>query len=106
GPKVDNAGSYARIEDNTITGIGPTMVIAQNGIQISRGATADVRDNNVSDHAYVIPLNLPEFTAAGILLYQPGRVLVDSNNLHRNQDGVDLITMPGTGTVSNNTVIG
>jgi parallel beta-helix repeat protein len=106
GPTVDNAGSSAVIRYNRIVGAGPTAIIAQNGIQISRGATADVRYNQVTDNAYIIPPNAAPFTAAGILLYQPGHTTVVSNNhLNGNQDGVDIITSVGN-QVSDNRIIG
>ena len=48
---VDHTSSAATITGNTITGSGATGAIAQNGIQISRGATATVTGNSVSGHA-------------------------------------------------------
>src|SRR5271157_3220766 len=47
---IDNTGSYADIEDNVVQGVGETPAIAQNGIQISRGATAKIANNTVSDN--------------------------------------------------------
>src|SRR5882672_3779508 len=52
GPTVDNAGSHAEIAHNRILGHGPTALNAQNGIQVSRGATAEIRHNFVSGHVY------------------------------------------------------
>ena len=49
---VDGPGSTANISDCTVTGIGPTPLIAQNGIQISRGAVATVSDNVISGNSY------------------------------------------------------
>jgi parallel beta-helix repeat protein len=106
GPTVDNAGSSAVIHDNLIEGIGPNVIIAQNGIQVSRGATASVTNNNVRDHAYIVPANLPEFTATGILLFQAASTtVVDDNDLRRNQDGIGIYTMTNA-RISNNTIIG
>jgi hypothetical protein len=39
GPTVGNTGSHAEISHNRILGIGPTAVIAQNGVQASGGVT-------------------------------------------------------------------
>jgi hypothetical protein len=104
---VDNAGSSAQITGNVIRGEGPVNFIAQNGIQISREATADVRRNRISDNAYIVPANLPMDTAAGVLLFRATRVTVDKNVLNRNQDGIDLFTMAaGNAIVSDNIVIG
>ena len=106
GPTIDNVGSSAIIVGNDIQGIGPTVVIAQNGIQVSRGATAQVRDNRVRDHAYIIPANLPEFTATGILLFQSASTtVVERNRLNGNQDGIGIYTTTGN-RIANNRVIG
>ena len=42
------ANSSAEVAYNQIDGIGPTAVIAQNGIQVSRDATANVHHNVVA----------------------------------------------------------
>jgi parallel beta-helix repeat protein len=80
GIEVDNIGSSAEIDHNAILGKGPTAVIAQNGIQISRGATAGVSHNFVSGNEYTPQTVL----ATGILLYQAGAVTVDHNTLSHN----------------------
>jgi pectin methylesterase-like acyl-CoA thioesterase len=52
GITVDGTGSSATIKNNSITGIGSTPAIAQNGIQISDGATATLSDNIVKANIY------------------------------------------------------
>jgi parallel beta-helix repeat protein len=81
---VDNTGSSAEIDHNTITGAGSTDLIAQNGIQISRGATANVNHNTVSGNLYAPQSD----SATGILLYQPGAVTVEQNTLLNNDVGI------------------
>jgi parallel beta-helix repeat protein len=81
---VDNTGSSAEIDHNTITGAGSTDLIAQNGIEISLGATANVNHNTISGNVYT-----PQtWTATGILLYQPGAVTVEQNTLLNNDVGI------------------
>jgi hypothetical protein len=99
---VDNTGSRADIRDNVVQGEGPVNFIAQNGIQVSRDATAQVLHNSVRDHAY----SLPAFTASGMILFGAGRIVVDRNQLNRNQDGVVLLTMVGVATISSNGIVG
>jgi hypothetical protein len=52
------------ISNNTVTGLGPTTVIAQNGIQVSYGASGTVKGNTVSNLIYS-----PTPESSGILLY-------------------------------------
>jgi Right handed beta helix region len=108
---VDNAGSRATIRGNLVQGDGPNNVIAQNGMQISRGAVALVRDNLIREHAYFPPV-LPCIpgascvTATGILLFEVnGSVEIDRNELRRNQDGVGIYTASAN-RVSDNRIIG
>ena len=84
GPTVSNTGSHAEIAYNRMLGIGPTAVIAQNGIQASGGATAEIRHNFVSGHIYA-PGTV---VSTGILLFQSGDVLTDHNTLTANSSRV------------------
>jgi hypothetical protein len=49
---VDGPDSSAAIIDNIVTGAGKTTIIGQNGIQVSRGAIAAIRDNTVTANFY------------------------------------------------------
>ena len=87
GPTVDNAGSYARITHNVIRGVGPSATNAQNGIQVSRGARADVEHNWVADNTY---LGAPVFGGTGVLLFAPGEVRVAHTTSVRSDDNFGL----------------
>jgi parallel beta-helix repeat protein len=84
GPTVGNNGSHAEIAYNRILGVGPTALIAQNGVQASSGATANVRHNFVAGNVYT-PQTV---VSTGILLFQPGQVNVGENTLSSNDVGV------------------
>lgn len=100
---VDGPGSTGTITNNTITGAGPTSIIAQNGIQISRGATATVTSNNVSMNSYSGLGHSINDAAAGILIYLSNGVSISANNLHDNELGIELERpYPGTGDIGTN----
>ena len=75
---------------NEIVGIGPTLVIAQNGIQVSRGAVADVHHNVVHDNIY----SPATVTGEGILIFQESssQTTVNHNDVYNNSDGIGLYT--------------
>lgn len=81
---VDNVGSDATISDNTTQGAGPIENIAQNGIQVSRGATAEVKRNKVIGNWY----EGASWTSTGILLFETSDVMVQRNEVSDNQTGV------------------
>lgn len=87
GPTVDNAGSFAQITHNVIRGVGPSATIAQNGIQVSRGADAVVEHNWVADNTY---LGAPVFGGTGVLLFAPGTVRVAHTTSVRSDDNFGL----------------
>ena len=91
------ASVNANITGNTVAGNGPVSYIAQNGIQVSSGATAIVSGNNVSGYDYVPS----SWAAVGILLIDAGATSVTGNNVHDNMEGLYIQTTNGV-IVSNN----
>jgi hypothetical protein len=72
------------VENNTVTGAGPTNQIAQNGIQVSYGATGKVKGNKVSGNYWTgkyvdrvtmilpaIPMQIPQQASSSINLVRP-----------------------------------
>ncbi len=70
GVVVSGSGAKVILHDNTVVGEGGISYIAQNGIQISFGASAKLYGNDVSLNNY-----LPsKVTACGLLIYKAGGV--------------------------------
>lgn len=88
---VSGAGSDATITGNAVVGIGATSLIAQNGIQISGGATGTVTGNTVSGHSYT-PFT---WSSAGILPYAGSSVNTSGNTLTENQVGIYVVDTAG-----------
>jgi hypothetical protein len=96
---VDGSGSNASVTLNEVTGEGPVGYIAQNGIQISRGATGNVGGNTVQDYTYS---SAPSASSTGILLFEAGAGLIVNNNIARdNDDNIALFIVSGV-TVQQN----
>ncbi len=82
GITIDGIGSDGDIHDNIVSGFGPTAVVAQNGIEIARGATGEVDHNSVSGNQYIGP---GFASSTGVLLYGGcGDPLVANVDIHNN----------------------
>ncbi len=99
GITVDGSGSSAAITSSTITGAGPTAT-GQNGIQVSRGAVANINKVKISDNECGIvgvcgagsSLEWEE-DATGVLFYEAGASLtVSSSKLTDNDIGVEYVS--------------
>jgi len=99
----------ANIHHNTVTGMGPTDVSAQNGIQIGSGATGTVNNNQVSGCQWngydpLAEAYEDDWTAAGILVIAPNSALEISGNEVQSCDvGMDIESGTPT-TITNNDV--
>jgi nitrous oxidase accessory protein NosD len=97
-------GVLGSVGTNVVTGIGPTPLTAQNGIQISRGASTTVIGNGVTGTAYTGPSGCDTScdTAAGILLYQAGSgVKVTTNVLSAFDEGISIVDSDNVDVASN-----
>jgi hypothetical protein len=81
GPTGSSTKTSVSVLNNTVTGEGHISYIAQNGIQVSYGATALVRGDTVSANWYT-PSGV---TACGVLLYQASGVKTQMNSLFDNE---------------------
>jgi parallel beta-helix repeat protein len=98
GVVVDGEGSAAEVRQNVIDGVGSTDVIAQNGVQVSRQADAEVRQNTITDNQYS-PMSV---ASAGVLAFDAGNsIVVRQNTSLRNDEGIYIISQEG-GTFSHN----
>jgi hypothetical protein len=104
GITANDAGTRAEVSGNAVSGLGPTTVAAQNGIQIGFGALGRVTNNAVADNVYSpceSAANCPS-NAAGILIFQSDGVRVERNTLGSNQVGVFVAA--NNGDIGGNTI--
>jgi len=81
GSALSDVKTSATVANNVVTGKGPIDYIAQNGIQVSYGASAVVKGNTVRNFFYS-----PDTTeATGLLSYEAGTVAVSGNTFSRNE---------------------
>lgn len=91
GITVAGPGSTAKITNSTTTGMGKTTVIAQNGVQVSSGATATVNNNVIRDNYYT-----PKGTVAcGLLIFNASGVTESENTYQGNEQ--NKCTVSGRG---------
>ena len=99
GVTVNGSGSTAAVASTTITGAGPAEQ-GQNGIQISRGATANISKVKISgDECDIVGTcgagSSVEWAedGAGVLFYLPGSPsTVSSSDLSNNDIGVEYVS--------------
>jgi parallel beta-helix repeat protein len=106
---VDGPGTTATIVNDSVINL-PETVIASNGIQISRGATATVTNNTISGNECNNPapvcggdLFSSEAWSAGILTFQAGRTTFSANRATANDIGIALDVDPAGDIVKDNT---
>ena len=107
GITCDDPGTICSVTGSTVTGIGPTALIAQNGIQLYDAEGGSIMNNNVSGDSYTGGT----YSAAGLLLISTGTLNVSGNTVSNSDVNIYLGT-DGTGpaaglwSVTGNTVTG
>ena len=93
GITANEVGTQVRIEDNVVTGVGPTPGAAQNGIQIGFGAGGSISRNTVANHIWsgCVSLASCDVTADDILVFQSDGVSVDQNVAGVSQTGIAIV---------------
>jgi len=105
---TNGSGTSVDIKGNTVTGFGPTALVAQNGIQIGYGESAQVKDNTVTGHSYtgtgavsggIIAVGGPGYdpcpTASAHCAYTAGTD-IEGNTVLNNDVGVFLTNLDAT----------
>ncbi|HXZ61298.1 MAG TPA: right-handed parallel beta-helix repeat-containing protein [Acidimicrobiales bacterium] len=115
GITCDDTNTTCSVTHSMVTGIGPTPLIAQNGIQIWGDSSATISDDTVSANSYSNASNADGNQATGLLLLDAGTLSV-TNNKVSNSDiniyagdaytGIIPTATPGTWTISQNKISG
>lgn len=88
GITCDDIGTSCDISGATVTGIGPTSLIAQNGIQAYHAAKADIAGAHVSQNSYTGGGNGNQ--ATGLLLLDVGTVAAINSTVSENDVNIYL----------------
>ena len=91
-----NGSVQATVTGNDVSGLGPVPYIAQNGVQISRGATATVDTNRIADNWYT---GSADAISCGLLLFEADGVKQKRNVFVANQQDLCNVGRGGGGGV-------
>ena len=90
GITADEVGSTATITGNSVTGVGSTPLVAQNGIQLGFGATGTISGNAVYDDVYGGDPSVAIST--GVLIYASPNVTISGNTVGNTQDSIAVFS--------------
>jgi parallel beta-helix repeat protein len=101
GITADGSATLATISNNYVVGQGPTTGAAENGIQVSDGATGTISGNEVVDDIY----SPASVGASGILIFDSGSLTISSNTVSDTQFGI-VVYSDGALPADNNKITG
>jgi hypothetical protein len=92
GITADEVGTHVSVHGNVVTGIGPTLGAAQNGIQIGFGAGGAISRNTVTNNLWspCTAVDTCQAVATNILVTQSDGVEVTDNDVGISQVGIFL----------------
>jgi hypothetical protein len=92
GITANEIGTSASIDENVVTGLGPTTGAAQNGVQIGFGAAGSIQNNTVTNNVWSPCIAIATCTAVAtnILVTQSDGVMVKDNVAGISQVGIFL----------------
>jgi parallel beta-helix repeat protein len=99
GITADGSATTATISGNYVVGQGPTTGAAENGIQVSDGATGVVSGNEVVDDVY----SPGSVGASGILIFDSGSLIISGNTVSDTQFGI-VVYSDGALTADDNKI--
>jgi parallel beta-helix repeat protein len=90
GITCDDIGTVCSITNSVVTGIGPTALIAQNGVQVF-GASARIVDNEITANNYTNPNPAAIYASIGVEVINAANLTVSGNSITANNDNVDAV---------------
>lgn len=106
------AGTVCDVSDSVVTGIGPTSLIGQNGMEYAFGSSGAVLSSTVTGNSYTGASGVSPAgnSASGILVYDTGAMRVTGDTLSGNDVNIsasaDSGQIPGSWYIESNTVGG
>jgi Right handed beta helix region len=90
GITANESGTQISINENTVTGVGPTVGAALNGIQIGFAAQGTITSNSIANnvHSPCTSVSVCPANASGIPIYQSHGMHMEHNVLGANQVGI------------------
>jgi hypothetical protein len=105
GITASGPGTTLTARRNRVTGLGPTPHIAQNGIQVSGGATGSVEDNTIANHVWTgCTPEACAFVSTNLLVFEAGEGLAVRNNTAVNAQVSLYFIDTGASTIQGNEV--
>jgi hypothetical protein len=107
GITANDAGTTATIQGNVVTGLGPSNIIAQIGIQLFEGTgalTGNMVTNNIYSLCAIPTANGCPFAAVDLLVYDANSVGVSGNSA--GASNVSIYFQGNSGTIQQNIVFG